>query len=133
MNHTPFFKGLLMTSIIAFVISYGLAQLPQEVPFQKIILGSFVFFVGFTIIEYIVALRVVNHPNKGLYVGMVQLLTGLKIILTVALVVIFVEVKKPATNWFILPFLLNYVIFTVFETATLMRIGNKKSQKTSKK
>ncbi len=122
-----------MTSIIAFVISYGLAQLPQEVPFQKIILGSFVFFVGFTIIEYIVALRVVNHPNKGLYVGMVQLLTGLKIILTVALVVIFVEVKKPATNWFILPFLLNYVIFTVFETATLMRIGNKKSQKTSKK
>ncbi len=128
MNHTAFVKGLLITSLIAFVISYALSLLPQEAPFQKIIFGSLVFFAVFTVFQYWIGLRVTDHPNKGLYIGMVQLLSGIKIAITIAFVAIFMKVAKPENTWFVLPFLLNYVIFTVFETATLMRVGNKKSQ-----
>jgi len=126
MNHTPFIKGLLITSVIAFVISYALSLLPQEAPFQKIIFGSIVFFAVFTIFQYLVGQRVTDHPNKGLYIGMVQLLSGVKITITIAFVVIFMKVAEPENTWFVLPFLLNYAIFTVFETATLMRVGNKR-------
>lgn len=126
MNHSPFLKGLLITSIIAFIISYGLSLLPQEAAFFKIIFGSFVFFAGYTIIQYIVGLKVTDHPNKSLYIGVVQLLSGIKIALTVAFVAIFMKFAQPESTWFVLPFLLNYAIFTVFETATLMRVGNKK-------
>ncbi len=127
MNHTPFIKGLLITSVIALVISYALSLLPQEAPFQKIIFESILFFAVFTVFQYLIGLSVTDHPNKGLYIGMVQLLSGIKIAITIAFIVIFMKFEQPESSWFVLPFLLNYVIFTVFETATLMRVGNKKS------
>ena len=126
MNHTPFIKGLLITSVIAFVVSYAFSLMPEETAFQNVIFGSLAFFAFFTVFQYVVGLRVTNHPNKGLYIGMVQLLSGLKIAVTIFFIVIFMELAKPETTWFVLPFLLNYVIFTVFETATLMRVGNEK-------
>jgi len=101
-------------------------MLPQEAPFQRIIFGSLIFFSSFTIVHYLIGLSVVDHPNKGLYIGMVQLFSGIKVALTVAFVAVFMEVEKPETTWFVLPFLLNYAIFTVYETAALMRVGNKK-------
>ena len=126
MSHKPFIKGLMITSLIAFVISYGLSLLPQEAPFQKIIFGSLLFFWQFTIFQYIVGLKTTNHPNKSLYIGVVQLLSGIKTVLTLVFVAVFVKFEQPETNWFVLPFLLNYAIFTVFETATLMRVGHNK-------
>ena len=126
MKHTPFLKGLIITSIIAFIISYALSLLPQEAPFQRIIFDSLIFFSSFTIVHYLIGLSVVDHPNKGLYIGMVQLFSGIKVALTVAFIVVFMEVEKPETTWFVLPFLLNYAIFTVYETTALMRVGNKK-------
>ncbi len=126
MKHIPFFKGLLMTTIIALGISYALSLLPQEAPFQKIIFTSLAFFASFTIFHYFVGLSVANHPNKGLFIGLVQLFSGIKIALTVAFIVLFMKFEKPDTTWFVLPFLLNYAIYTVYETAALMRVGNQK-------
>ncbi len=128
MSHKSFIKGLFITSFIAFVVNYGLSQLPQEAPFQKIIFGSLVFFLGYTLIQYIVAIMTTNHPNKGLYIGIVQVLSGFKIALSVAFIVVFVKFTQPESNWFVLPFLLNYAIFTVFETSMLMRVGHQKAK-----
>lgn len=123
MNHSPFLKGLLLTSLISLIISFSLSLLPQEAPFQAIIFGSILFFGFFALLQYAIGIKTAKHPNKSLFIGMVQGLSGAKVVLTLTFIILFVRIAQPESDWFVLPFLLNYAIFTVFETMTMSRVG----------
>ncbi len=126
MSQAQFIKGLLITTLIAFVISLGLSFLPQEAPFQVIIFGSLLFFSMLTVLHYFFSRKAVTFKNKGFYIGFVQMFTLIKMTLTILFVVLFVKLGKPESNWFILPYLLNYAIYTIFETSALMHVAEEK-------
>jgi phosphatidylserine synthase len=95
---------------------------------QHIIFGittTLIFFV-FSVIVYVAANLSVDSPNRTRFIGLtISNMLG-KMLISVAVVLIYHKVKNPSNTLFIIPFLLIYIIFTIFETHFLIQIANHK-------
>lgn len=65
----------------------------------------------------------VNNRNKNDFSRLVLGFTGFKMMFSVALVFIYQAVAEPTSRWFVIPFLIIYILYTIFETYFLMRLG----------
>jgi len=95
---------------------------------QHIVFGistTLIFFV-FSVIIYVAANVSVNNPNRTRFIGLTITNMLAKMLVSVAVVLIYHKVNNPSNTFFIVPFLLIYIIFTIFETHFLLQIANHK-------
>ena len=67
--------------------------------------------------------KTTGHRNKNLFGSIALSVTLAKIIVSILLVVIYFKLYPEISNWFILPFFLIYLYFTIYETFALIQIG----------
>ena len=71
----------------------------------------------------VAAFRTTADRNKSLFGNVALTVTLMKIIVAVALAIGYVLLTPDISSWFILPFFLIYLYFTIYETFALIQIG----------
>jgi hypothetical protein len=109
---------LLSVLTIAFASKYSVIK--PHIEFYIITIFSFILLSALGLIA---GFRTTAHRNKNLFSSIALALTLGKIIIAVILAVVYIELYPEISNWFILPFFLIYLYFTIYETFAMVQIG----------
>ena len=109
---------LLSVLTIAFASKYSV--ITPHIEFYVI---SIIAFLILSAIGLISGFRTTAHRNKNMFSSIALALTLAKIIVAVVLAVVYIELYPEISNWFILPFFLIYLYFTIYETFAMVQIG----------
>ena len=80
-------------------------------------------FVAFNVFAFLAGTSAARSTSPYRFVQLVMGLMILKMVVCVAIVVIYVESVRPDSEMFIVPFLFIYLIFTIFEVYALLQVS----------
>ena len=123
MQNRNYFFYLLLVSFISLILNYGVLNRiePLKGYENSGLLGIVCFFlVSFLIFRR--AGKLFKKEDKSSFISWVMAGTLLKMILSVAVLILYALVYKPDDNYFIAPFFIYYFIFFIFETTILMKM-----------
>ena len=126
MNHRNFFIQLTIISLVSFLILFLLNKLPQFAPFQTFSYLSCISFILFSAMMYFLAYRAALSSDKNLFLQQVLLTTSAKMALCIFVIVGYFKLADPISKMYAIPFLIIYLIFTIFETYFMMKLSNVK-------
>jgi hypothetical protein len=118
-------KSLLSFFVSAVLYSFTFLELLKCYTDLSII--SFVFFILFSFILFKGGQSASKSKNKQLFSQFFLLATGIKMFLSLAIVLIYFLIVKPSSQYFIIPFFFVYICYTVFEVYFLTKLGNSKN------
>jgi hypothetical protein len=127
MNHKNFLLQLTIISVISFLLLFLLNKLPQFAPFQAFSYLSCISFVLFSAMMYFLAARAAVSSDKNLFLQQVLLTTSAKMALCIFVIVGYFKLAEPSSKMYAIPFLIVYLIFTIFETYFMMKLSKVKS------
>jgi len=123
MNTAVFYKKI---SILTGCLLVFLIALSQFSPFQDTLFFSvtstLVFFI-FTITVYHIGLRAIDNPQKNLFTGVAISSIFMKLVLILAFLFTYQAVVEPTSKQYLFPFVLIYLVYTIFETMVMMRLA----------
>lgn len=124
---TLFFKRILIFSIIIA----GLEYLATTLLDPKWVSASWpfiiVFFLSFTVLMHRQLLKSTEgNPKKFVYTFL--MMTTVKILLYLAVILIYVMINREDAVGFIVAFFINYFLFTAFELSAVMKLMGKATQ-----
>ncbi|MCD4724484.1 MAG: hypothetical protein K8R63_06535 [Bacteroidales bacterium] len=133
MNNKRIFQGFIRKTAITtiVVIAAGMllfTNIPAEYysPAFPFIVGFF-FFV--TIIVFYYMLKAVDK-RPARFVNVFMLTTMLKLMLYLAVMVVYVLLNREDAKPFILTYLVLYIIYTVLEVGSILKVNKEKSRGT---
>lgn len=129
MESSAFYKSLSLVTIILMVILLAISYLP---PFKGILAISFVslaFFIALSIIVFYLGNAAAKSPNKNRLTQLIMILVFVKLFCCLFIIIIYDRLFEPRTNFYVLPFILIYIVFTVFEVNMLSK-ANRLTQQT---
>ena len=118
-----FLRQLLILTGAVTIIATAIHQLPGFAPHWPLSLAAICVYTLLSIVVYQWGKLTAAAANKRLFTQASLLIVVIKMTLTVAIVVIYQRVADPQSRYYVLPFLLIYLIYTVYETWLLMRLG----------
>lgn len=121
-----FFRQLILLTLVVALLLFALHQLPTLQTYTDFSWLSLAFFVILSIITYYISYRTVSQKNKFAFINAALGLTFVKMLLCVVVVAAYIQLTHPSSRLFILPFLGVYVIYTIFETSFMVKIGKGK-------
>ncbi len=128
MNPNRFVNGLLITMttqfLVCLVLLYGASAVNEHLAFILITITVMAFFC---VSLYWAARIVVKNPKARLYIQLVMAAVFIKLLLGVALVVVYKKGFEPADNSFIWSFLFVYITSTIYEVIFLEKVGRQKN------
>ena len=83
------------------------------------------FFTGFSLLMYASARRVAKSEKKERYISLILAFSGLKMLCSFLLIAVYARTAEPDSRLFALPFFGIYLVFTIFESAFMIRIGKR--------
>jgi len=127
MGFCKFFSSLLIIAALAIglvtLLQYG-GFLPSSA--YEISLGPVGLFSVFCLIIYLVAVRLASSANIYQFNNVVLISVLGKLALTMAFLAVFRKIYMPESKFVYVPFLLFYILYTIFETYFLTIIGKQK-------
>lgn len=123
MTQGRFFIQLAMITSLTAVGVYLAGQLPAMQNYSGLSWVSVAFFVVISIMMYYAGYRAALSENKYQFTNVVMGFTFGKMMLSVLIILAYNKLMEPASKFFILPFLGVYLIYTIFETYFLMKLG----------
>ncbi len=123
MTVSEFFKYLGLFSLAAVVSLFFMHQIPAISPFQSFSWLSCVFFIVLNIAMFGLASKSAKSQNKHNFTTVIVLFVILKMLFAVVLVFGFHKIAMPQSNAFLIPFFWIYLIYTIFETYFMTRVG----------
>jgi len=123
-----FLKGIIVFTLILFTLEFISSSQINE----KWVSSSWpfvvIFFLAFTIVMHYQLLKSTEgNPKKFVFTFL--LMTTVKILLYLAVILIYSMFNRPDAMAFILAFFLNYFFFTIFELSAVMKLMKKLSTK----
>jgi len=95
---------------------------------RLISLVTLAFFVLMSVGMYLLAAKAAVSKDKNAFTRLIMVFTFVKMLLTVTLIIIFHKLLKPESNYYLIPFFFIYIVFTVFETIFMSRLGKIKAR-----
>lgn len=126
MSHRNFLTQLGAVSLFAFLLLFLLNLVPQFRTFQIFSYISCVGFILFSGMMYFLAERAARSADKNLFLQQVLLTTFMKMALCIFIIVGYFKLAAPETKMYAIPFLMIYLVFTIFETYFMMKLSNVK-------
>ena len=120
---------LTQMGIISLIISVLLVIIYSFPSFQTDwVLGliSWIFFAILTFLMFFLGKKAAASKNRHNFTSLVLGITAMKMFLSVAIVLVYFSLVRPTSRVFVLPFLLVYVIYTIYETYMLMILSKEK-------
>lgn len=126
MTVRQFALQLTIVTIIVSVVLWLLSAFPIFDTHQQLSWLSLIFFVIISILMFFSGRWGIGHPNKVMFISLMYIYMGLKMLLSIMLIILYYLYVEPESNLFILPFFTVYFIFTIFESYFLMKLNEKK-------
>lgn len=121
---TQTFILVLIISVVLSYLFYFITDFFIDISaYHPFLLICISFFLLFTSIIFISAKYIVGKNKKNSFLSIVILNVFLKLVISFGLVYWYVNQFEPQDKWFILPFLICYLVFTVAETYILTKIA----------
>lgn len=113
--------------LLTFFVSVALFFLHQFFPLfgeHQVLNWSLLLFYFLTsILLFTVGKKLAVSENKNAFTLFIMGAVFVKMMLSMAVLVVYLKFAHPSSKYFILPFFVVYLAFTVFETYFLMKIG----------
>lgn len=122
MTDNIFYRQFLALFAIVLVVLIATSFIPVFSPYTLLSYSGFIFFNLLSLAAYYLGKKSLNSSNKFLFNNLVILNVMTKMLVSVAIIVIYQRTTHPETNWFVLPFLVLYLIYTIFETYILTKL-----------
>jgi hypothetical protein len=116
-----FWKWMLVATALVGGTNALLGSMGADAWLVKFTWESLAFFFVVTLLLFVLALNGVRNRSHSSFMGTVFGAMAIKFIICIVAVIVYLKVIKPDSIIFILPFFVMYVIFTVIETASLVR------------
>lgn len=123
MSRNTFFLQLAFLSAVVAALLYLLLQVPLFKEFQLISWISLGAFVVLSIAMFAFGKKAAQQENKNMFTNVIMGFTMIKLFLTMAVVLGYDQIVQPDNKRFIIPFFGIYLIYTVYETWFMMKIG----------
>lgn len=123
METQHFFRQLAFLSLACALALWGLAQWPAWRAVTGGLAGSIALFALFSLWLFFRARALARLPNPNQFTRLVMSLSFIKMIAAVLAVVAYYTFFPPLTNHFVIGFLGIYVLYTIFETSYLIKLG----------
>ena len=120
-----FYRDLAMLSALGLLLTLVLNQLDLFQSAAKLSLLSLGFFILLTWIIFLLGKRAVVSRNPNSLTQVILGIFMLKLVSCAAIVVGYKRLADPPDNWFVVPFLLLYVLFTTFEVRLFNQLNRK--------
>lgn len=123
MSQGRFFLHLIILSFIVTLGLYYFHQLPRFHPYSGLSWLSLAFFNMLSIFMYYTGHRAAQSTNKHHFTNVVMGFTIGKMMISILIILGYLKLAEPDDRLFILPFFGIYLIYTIFETYFLTRLG----------
>jgi len=124
MSPKHFFAGLAITSLaqllICFLLYWLIPATRAHISFIAITILAMIFF---SILLYGAAKIYAKSTLVRLYIQLIMVAVFLKMLLCLALIVVYKKGFEPIDNSFIWPFLFIYLASAIFEVVFMERVG----------
>jgi len=116
-----FYTALIIAIAASVVLSIGLAQWLDVMQYSPLSYATIAIYTAVSLLIYFLSERAANMKNKNFFMQIVMINTMIKMFISVVLVIGYYMTVRPTTNKFIVPFILIYIIFSIFETYFMMK------------
>ncbi len=127
MNNNPFWKYFGFISILVVIF---LVTIYQFESFKADIILSIIGFLYMALATsgfYLLTLKALKSTNKMAFIQLVMFNVIFKIVGFMIIAAVYFKLAHPKQKYFILPFLIIYFIYTIFETIFIYNLSLKKS------
>lgn len=118
-----FFQLFILTAILAILLFTGLHQLAMFESDQYLSTIGLAMFSIYTIGLYFLSTLSVRSPNKGLFTAVHIGTIFFKMVLTIAIAMMYKRKYIPESKYYIIPFILIYIAYTSYETYMMMKVS----------
>ena len=123
MSQRTFFLQLFGITFLFAVIAIICSQIPAVSAYTGIFWLSIAFFFVFSLAMFFFAKKAALSSNKHAFTNVaIGTLAG-KLFLSIILLVIYKQVAAPSDKFFIIPFFIVYLFYTMFETNFMIKLG----------
>jgi hypothetical protein len=123
-----FYLQLAMVTLIAAATAYGINTFPQFADVQPIAWISLGIFVLLSVVMYYAGRKAAFSDNKHDFTNVSLGVTVGKIFIAILFILGYNQLMQPDSRFFIIPFFLMYLIYTIFETYIMMKLGRLNTQ-----
>ncbi len=125
-------RRFLMQLLLLTAVTGGTLLLIQIFPiFQTgkwLGYAGLAFFALLSLTMYHFAAKAAISKDRNAFTRLIMVFTFIKLLLSVSIVVVYCKITQPAGKFFILPFFLVYLIYTIFETLFMTKLGKIKAR-----
>lgn len=130
MNH--YLKKLILFSFIISLVVYLIHFVPVLDPFLEFIRYATLFFTLLSTLIYRIVSAGIKNKNSNSFITSVYVAMMIKMIFCVIAVLSYYFIVKPGNIYFVIPFFIFYILYTVFETFVLVKESAKSNLNTQK-
>ncbi len=126
MNANQFFFQLGIVTILTAIGIATISYFPTLQSYVPLAVVSLVFFTLLSIVMYYTSIWMVRSRNKNDFTNIVLFFIITKMLFSVVLVLLYFRLAQPTERYFVVSFLVIYLIYTIFETHFMMKVGKMK-------
>jgi hypothetical protein len=127
MTNITFFRLLLLVFGGTTLIFQGLTFVfPLAAPYQNFFWLTQLFFITLSIAAFFIGKNLAMQKNLNLFSQLIMLFILTKMLFSITIVIGYYQIARPSSTFFLLPFSLLYLTYTVFGTYFLTKIGKQK-------
>ena len=122
---TQKFWLLLGGTCLITLVCLGILQLviPKSDALSNFTMLCIAVFLAINIAAYYLGKGAAESSSKYRFIHLMMILIIVKMFICVALVLFYVKIGQPSTKLFVIPFLLIYLTFTIFEIHVLQKLA----------
>ncbi len=121
MLDSKFYPWLLGLALFSALFVWGLNQFDGFVSSAPLSLSCIAFFSILCLVVHHVGKSAAKSTNKNLLTQLIMVVVFLKLLFCLMIVVAYDRLYQPENNYFVIPFLFFYVIYTIFEVTILTK------------
>ncbi len=118
-----FLSQIGIVTLLAILTAFLLHLSPRLASNALLSWMGIAFYLIFCLLVYFIASWAAHQPQKSLFTGLSLLITIAKMGFSVIVVGIYFKIYEPTERLFVVPFLIIYVIYTIYETYFLMKLS----------
>lgn len=121
MTEKAFYTQLFYVTLISIGLLIPCYLFLPIRPFMSLGIIGLVFFVLLAIFVFKLSLKVAESKDLNAFTRLIMYNLMIKLFMSIFIVLIYYKVVEPTERLFILPFIVIYLIFTIFEAMFLSR------------
>jgi hypothetical protein len=121
MKSPVFFKWLIILTVLLAGIIMALSLIPIFENILGISFSTLIFFVSLSITVYYLGNSAARSRNKNRLTQLIMILVFFKLFSCLLIIIIYDRFFHPVSNYYVLPFFIIYISYTVFEVMMLSK------------